>query len=168
MVAQLSQHDCQPIRRKITAPSKANTGRFKTKYVLSKQQPLVFVMVDRVGRSNDESLSLSSWQKEKHTYCQVTHYSKRDLLLVWRKAPHFTARLRSLRWRCYGRLRWPFVTKDRLLLKSPPHEVWGASHLLAYGRRCMREIRVWLIDGDCEERKCQHLNLSKLLMQSVE
>lgn len=48
-------------------------GKFQTKYALSEQQPLMFVMVDKVGRSNDKSLSLSPRPKEKHTFWRVTH-----------------------------------------------------------------------------------------------
>lgn len=111
---------------------------------MSKQQPLMFVIVDKVGCSNDKSLSLSPRPNEKHTFWQVTHYSKCDLPLVWR-GPHFTARLRSPCWHCYGRLWWPFVTKDRLLLKLPSHEVWGPSLKLAYGqlRYMLEEMQAW-------------------------
>lgn len=41
----------------------------------------MFVMVDKVGHSNDKSLSLSPPTKGKAHIWQVRHYSKRDLPL---------------------------------------------------------------------------------------
>ena len=83
MVAQLSQHDCQPNSElDLCSVEGKQWEDLKTKYALSEQQAVVFVMVDKVGRGNDESLSLSPRPKEKHTFCQVTHYSKRHSPLV--------------------------------------------------------------------------------------
>lgn len=83
VVAQLSQHDFQPIQKKgsllclrqTLKDSKANT-------FCQKQQTQMLVIIDKVGCSNDKSLRLSPRPKEKHTFWQVTHYSKCDSPLV--------------------------------------------------------------------------------------
>lgn len=72
-IAQFSQRDCQPNPKRIAALSEASTGKFKSKYVLSK--PLMFVMVDKAGCSNDKSLCLLPRLTGKHTLWKVTRCS---------------------------------------------------------------------------------------------
>lgn len=72
-IAQFSQRDCQPNPKRIAALSEASAGKFKSKYVLSK--PLMFVMVDKAGCSNDKSLCLPPRLTGKHTLWKVTRCS---------------------------------------------------------------------------------------------
>lgn len=108
--------------------------------IKTQPQPLGFIMGDKVDRCKVESLSFSQQPKKKQTFSRVPHYSKCDFPPVWR-GRHFSARLRSPCWHCYGGLWWPFVSRDSMLLKSAAHKVWGPSAMGIWSQIRIRSMR---------------------------
>lgn len=97
------------------------------------------------------------WQSGCST---MTRSHTLSVIHLWcEEGPHFTAPLWSLCWHYYGRSRWPFVTKDWLLLKPPLREVQGPSRLLAYVPRSDTRYRhdqtiASLTGGNWHARNC--------------
>lgn len=127
-------------------------------------------MVDKVGCSNGESLSLAPRPKEKHTLWQVTHYSECDLPLVWRGPS-----LRGSPQVYVLTLLWEMMAT--ICQKGQTAEIsiaWGVRSITVIGIWSQIQIghmreeqtgvtksRAWLTGRDWDERKCQDLHVLK-------
>ena len=140
---------------------KQTRQRFQTKSS-EQQQPQMFVVLDKVGRSNDKSLSFTTRPKgEAHSLASRTLLKVCEPPLVWRGRP-FAARLRSqvltLLWEimatiCHKGHNYQHVRCEVWGLRSPPHPgsnwhmVTGTDQMHAGGDTVMAISQARLTDG---------------------